>query len=161
MKNFKEFINEDVDISQPEIVVDEKFDIFINEIEEALKKDFGNTELQIEKYLELYIDILKKSFESDYTPREAISSTKTPGVKLTNGSMNESLILNIDNEYEQTYDMILESNSLDYILECENVMENYYNKYKNMTYSDLRIFERIKNNHKNLVGMLEDKRKEL
>ena len=40
-------------------------------------------------------------------------------------------------------------------------MENYYNKYKNVTYSDIRIFERIKNNHKNLVEMLEDKRKEL
>lgn len=160
MKKFKDFVNKGVDVVQSEIVVDEKFDTFINEIEEALEKDFGNNKLQIEEYLDLYIDVLKKSYENGYTPREAIASTKTPGVKLTNESMNES-VLNIDNEYEQTYDMILKSNDLNSILECENVMENYYNKYKNMTYSDLRIFERIKNNHKNLVEMLEDKRKEL
>lgn len=158
MKNFNEFVNETINIVQTETIVDEKFDTFINNVKEALKKDFGNTESQIDEYLELYMDVLTKSYDNGYTPREAIASTKTPGVKLTNESMNESLVLNIDNEYEQIYDMILKSNGLDDIFECENIMENYYNKYKNMTYSDIRIFERIKNNHKNLVNMLEDKR---
>jgi hypothetical protein len=161
MKKFREFVNESVNITQPEIVENVEFDNFINQVKEALIKDFNNTEEQVEEFLELYIDVLEDSFDNDFTPREAIASTKIPGVKLTNENMNESLVLNIDNEYEQTYDMILNSDNLQSILECENVMENYYNKYKNKSYSDIRIFERIKNNHKNLVKMLKDKRKEL
>ena len=100
---------------------------------------------------------LVKSNENGYTPRESIASTKVPGVKVKEDIKNESVFYNIDNEYDKILSMIEGINNEEDILICEDVLDKYYNKYKNKTYSDVRLYERVKNNHSNLVNLLENK----
>lgn len=152
MNNFREFLKENKldKLNTKELTYDE----FLQSIIDSIKKDFKNTEKQAIEFTILYRNLLKNAWEKGYTTREAIASTKRPGVIIKEDKIDESYIFDIDTIYES---YIIKINSEKKPENIKAYINEYFNKFNNESYSDKRIFERLKNNYKKLIK-LADKR---
>jgi len=125
---------------------------FLKSVLDSCVKDFDMDREQAIEFSLLYKELLKDAWEKEYTTREAIASTKRPGVMLKQ-DVKESFYLNIDDVYEDYIEKIKSETKSENI---EAYINEYYNKFTE-PYSDKRIFERVKNNYKRLK-ILSDKR---
>jgi hypothetical protein len=146
MIRFQEFINENKKEDKKSLQE------YLTDIIDSCVKDFDMTKNQAVEFTLLYKELLEDAWKDEYTPREAIASTKRPGVMFKQ-EVKESYVFDIDDDYEQYIEkMISETKS-------ENIkayLNKYFQKF-NETYSDKQIFERVKNNYKRLQK-LADKR---
>jgi hypothetical protein len=149
MKRFNEFVNENNS--------DKTFEDFLEEVKDALMHDFKNSKEQAKQFVEQYFEVLEDSWKNGYTVREAIASTKIPGVKVSDGKVAESYLFEIDNDFEKAYETIENINSNQLLMEGEDVIDNYYKKYYKKNFSDNRIFERVKNNYNSLKNLYNKK----
>ena len=125
---------------------------FLSSVIDSCVKDFDMDKNQAIEFSLLYKDLLKDAWENEYTTREAIASTKRPGVMLKQ-EVKESFSLDIDDVYEDYIEKLKSETKSENI---EAYINDYYNKFTE-SYSDKRIFERVKNNYKRLKT-LGDKR---
>lgn len=152
MKSFNGFLKEGKDekINTKNLSYDE----FLSSIIDSMKKDFKRTEKQAVEFTILYRDLLKDAWENQYTTREAIASTKIPGVKYKEGNTNESCLFDIDYLYEEYLNKIkLEKKPIN----IEAYVESYFNRFKLESFSDKRIHQRIKNNYARLISLANNK----
>lgn len=153
MKRFKDFINEKN--TENEITYEQ----FIKNVKEAVIKDFSATEDYAEEFLNLFKEELLDSWRNGYTVREAIAATEIPGFRISDDKVDESYAYDIDSIYEKYYKKIKESKTINDTLSNEKNIDNYYKLYYRKTFSDVRIFERVKNNYNNLIKLYEEKLK--
>ena len=154
MKRFKDFVNENKDDKN-------SFPTFLEDVKKAYKKDFKYTESQADEFISLYARLLKDAWSNGFTVREAIASTKIPGYRVSNDKVDESYVFEIDSDYENSYKMLEDINRKEQLINGEGIVDNYYQKYNKKNFSDVRIFERLKNNYKSLIKVYEEKRKQL
>ncbi|MFW6226282.1 MAG: hypothetical protein ACOC3V_04935 [bacterium] len=155
MKRFKDFVYEKN--SENEI----SYEQFIKDVKTAIMKDFSQSDSQAEEFLELYQEELLDSWRNGYSVREAIAATEIPGVRISDDNIDESYIFTIDDNYEKYYKKIDETNTLNGLIGCETIIDNYYKTYYRKTFSDKRIFERVKNNYNSLINLYEKKLKSI
>ena len=153
MKRFKDFVNEKN--SENEV----SYEQFIEDVKEAIMKDFSQTSAQADEFLKLYHEELLDSWRNGYSVREAIAATEIPGVRISDDKVDESFIYTIDDEYEDYYEKIEEANTINGLKMCEFYIDNYFIKYNKKTFSDKRIYERVKNNYNSLIELYEEKLK--
>ena len=154
MKRFKDFINENKEDK-------DTFPKFLEEVKKAFTKDFHrDTTEEADAFISQYAHQLKDSWENGFTTREAIAATKIPGTMITVAKTDESFIFGIDSDFEESFKKIenIGVNNLDY---GEKLINEYYHKYYRKSFSDKRIFERLKNNYKTLIELYEEKITEL
>ena len=151
MISFKEFLNENKSdrIDTKKLTYQE----YLKNIIDSCQEDLGMTKKQSIELTILYRDLFRDAWGNSLTIREAIASTKRPGVIISDDKIEESFLFNIDSTYETYINKIEEEKNSDNI---ERYVTDYYNKF-NKSYSDVRIFERVKNNHK-MLTKLADKR---
>jgi len=151
MKRFHEFLKENKldKINTKELTYQE----FLKSVVDSCKKDFDMTEEQSLELTILYRDMFKNAYEKGLTTREAIASTKRPGFVVGEDTIKESHIFDIDTIYESYLDKIENETKPENI---KAYISDYFHRF-NETYSDKRIFERVKNNYKRLLN-LADKR---
>ena len=149
MKRFSDFSKS---IKESKSEKDKSFDDFIKDIKSAVEHDFKNTPGQADEFVKLYKDELTECWENGFTTREAIASTKIPGVRLADDVVEESYIFEIDNDYEDLYETIKNmDDNKDF--EFDELINAYFDKYRKKSFSDKRIFERVKNNFKSLKDL--------
>lgn len=153
MKRFYDFIKENK--IDPDKLNTKKltYQEFLQELIDSAKKDFSMTEKQAIELTLLYRDLLKDAYKKGLSAREALASTKRPGVIIEDDALEESYIFDIDSVYE-TYLHKIENEK-----KPENIkayLSDYYNKFDE-SYSDKRIFERVKNNYKKLTQLSDKK----
>jgi len=151
MKRFHEFLKENKldKINTKELTYQE----FLQSVTDSCINDFNMTEEQSLELTILYRDMFKNAYEKGLTTREAIASTKRPGVVVGDDTIEESYIFNIDTIYESYLDKIeSETKSVN----IEAYVADYFHRF-NETYSDKRIFERVKNNYKRLITLADKK----
>lgn len=153
MKRFKDFINEKN--TENEITYEQ----FIKNVKEAVIKDFSATEDYAEEFLNLFKEELLDSWRNGYTVREAIAATEIPGFRISDDKVDESYVYDIDSIYEKYYKKIKESKTINDTLSNEKNIDSYYKLFYRKTFSDVRIFERVKNNYNNLIHLYEEKLK--
>lgn len=146
--NFINFINENKS--------DDDFENFLGDIKVELHA-FKNTSAQADEFIKMYYDSLKKSFEDGFTVREAIAATKIPGKKIDDKKVTESFIFNIDDDFEILYDKIENIKTYEDLDKGYKNIENYFNEFDNINYSDVRLYERFRNNYKTLIKLYNDK----
>jgi len=142
--NFIDFINENKS--------DDKFEKFLDDVKTEIKT-FKNTIDQADEFVEMYYDSLKNSFNNGFTVREAIAATKIPGKKIEDDKVTESFIFNIDDKYERIYNKIKNIKTYSDLDESYNDIQKYFNEFNNKRYSDIRLYERFRNNHKDLIKL--------
>lgn len=151
MIKFDEFINEN---KFDKINTDKlTYDDFLKSITDSCEKDFNMTNMQAIEFTILYKDLLRDAWENGFTTREAIASTKRPGIIIKDGTLEESYIFQIDDIYEAFIEAIETE------IKPENIksyVDDYFNRFNN-NYSDKRIFERVKNNYKRLKLLAENR----
>lgn len=125
------------------------FNDFLRDVKNSMMKDFDSTEEQAIEFTVLYKDLLKDAWVNDYTTREAIASSKRPGIMIKDDIVGETYLFEIDTDYEAYIEKIQKENES---INVETYVNEYYNKF-NKTYSDERIFERVKNNYNNLKSL--------
>ena len=135
--NFIDFINENKS--------DDKFEKFLDDVKTEIKT-FKNTIDQADEFVEMYYDSLKNSFNNGFTVREAIAATKIPGKKIEDDKVTESFIFNIDDKYERIYNKIKNIKTYSDLDESYNDIQKYFNEFNNKRYSDIRLYERFRNN---------------
>jgi hypothetical protein len=155
MKRFKDFINEGKTESK------DSFEKFLKDVVAAIKHDFSHPIGYGEAYIKDYEEELKSAWEQGLTVREAIASTKRPGVIITDDKVEESYVFEIDNDFEEAYKKLESINGVNNLYEGEQSIKNYFEKYNKKKFSDKRIFERIKNNYTSLIKKYEEKRSKL
>jgi len=155
MKRFKDFINEEK--TEPK----DSFEKFLKDVVAAIKHDFSHPTGYGEAYIKDYEEELKSAWEQGFTVREAIASTKRPGVMITDNKVEESYVFEIDNDFENSYKKLENMKGINNLYDGEQVIKNYFEKYNKKKFSDKRIFERIKNNYNSLKELYEKKSKEL
>lgn len=146
MISFQDFINENKKDKKKSLQE------FLKDIIDSCMKDFEMTKKQAVEYTLLYKELLEDAWKNEYTPREAIASSKRPGIMFKQ-EVKESYVFDIDDVYESFIEKIKEETK------PENVkayIKEYYNRFSE-TYSDKQIFERVKNNYKRL-NILANKR---
>jgi fructose-bisphosphate aldolase class 1 len=148
---FKDFINESK--------TNKSYDDFLSHLIDTLKKDFKDTEPQAKEFIIQYEEELKKAYANDYTVEEAIASTQRPGVKIDEGKIDESIIFQLDDLFENAHAKIKKSTTS--INECKKEIKNYYKTYADQTFSDVRLFERVRNNYKSLINLYYEKKNKL
>lgn len=126
---------------------------FLDSIIDSCVKDFEMTKEQAIEFTVLYRDLFKDSWEKEFTTREAIASTKRPGILVKEGVVDESYVFDIDTVYEAYIESIGSETTPQNI---RAYVDDYFHRF-NESYSDKRIFERTKNNYKQLKK-LADKR---
>ncbi len=150
MISFQEFLNEDNsnNLNKLNNLKNDKisYQDYLDNVIDSCQKDLGMTKSQAIEFTLLYRELLRDAWVKRYTTKEAIASTKRPGVIIKDGDVKESLIFDIDVLYEDYIDKINYEKKPDNIKAYVN---NYYSKF-NESYSDKRIFERVKNNYTNL-----------
>jgi len=151
MKRFHEFLKENKldKINTKELTYQE----FLQSVTDSCINDFNMTEEQSLELTILYRDMFKNAYEKGLTTREAIASTKRPGVVVGDDTIEESYIFNIDTIYESYLDKIESETKPENI---EAYVADYFHRF-NETYSDKRIFERVKNNYKRLIQLADKK----
>jgi len=156
MKRFNDFINEAKKEDK------NTFEKFLKDIKTAFTKDFKrDTPKEAEAFVTQYEQLLKDAFENGYTVREAIASTKIPGHKVSNDKVDESYVFEIDTDFEETYKTLETLNRETQLVNAEQILDNYFQKYSKKNFSDERIFERVKNNYITLKKLYELKSSEL
>ena len=120
---------------------------------DSVQKDLGQTKRQALEFTILYRDLLKDAWGNSLSTREAIAASKRPGVIISDDKVDESFVFDIDSTYESFIDKIKSEKKPDNI---EAYISDYYHRFNN-SYSDRRIFERVKNNYK-MLRKLADKR---
>lgn len=148
---FSDFINENKS--------KKTFEEYITDIKKNLMTDFRYNESQAQVYIEQYIDLFRKFFEDDYDSKEAIAATKIPGVKIDE-SINESYDY-IDNDIDKLTNLISNIKNKNDLAIASRSIKEYFNDYYNKSYSDIRIFERVKNNYKKMMKMYKQKFKQI
>lgn len=133
------------------------FDEFLDHVKDSLMNDFSDTQLQAETFIEQYFDLLKKFYNNGFDVKEAIAATKRPGIKIDDSNIDESFVLSIDDDIDNLNNLILNSKSKKDLFEVKEAIEQYFNKYSEKSFSDVRIFERIKNNYKKVIDLYEKK----
>lgn len=144
---FSDFINENKS--------KKTFEEYISNIKKNLMTDFRYNESQAQVYIEQYIDLFKKFFDDNFDPKEAIAATKIPGVKIDE-SINESYDY-IDYDIEKLSNLIENVKTKKDLAIASRSIKEYFNNYINKSYSDIRIFERIKNNYKKMMKIYKQK----
>ena len=154
MKRFQDFISEGVE----EATQDTKFLQFLEDIKTAFTKDFKrDSTKEADAFINQYYDMLRDSFDNGFTVREAIASTKIPGTMVTVAKVDESYVFDIDDDFEDSYNKLESIDSVDKLDKGEEIINDYYHKYYRKGFSDVRISERLKNNHKSLIKVYEQK----
>jgi len=148
---FSDFINENKS--------KKTFEEYISNIKKNLMTDFRYNESQAQVYIEQYIDLFKKFFDDNFDPKEAIAATKIPGVKIDE-SINESYDY-IDNDIDKLTNLISNIKNKNDLAIASRSIKEYFNDYYNKSYSDIRIFERVKNNYKKMMKMYKQKFKQI
>lgn len=148
---FSDFINENKS--------KKTFEEYITDIKKNLMTDFRYNESQAQVYIDQYIDLFRRFFEDDYDSKEAIAATKIPGVKIDE-SINESYNY-IDNDIDKLTNLISNIKNKNDLAIASRSIKEYFNDYYNKSYSDIRIFERVKNNYKKMMKMYKQKFKQL
>lgn len=148
---FSDFINENKS--------KKTFEEYITDIKKNLMTDFRYNESQAQVYIEQYIDLFRKFFEDNYDSKEAIAATKIPGVKIDE-SINESYDY-IDNDIDKLTNLISNIKNKNDLAIASRSIKEYFNDYYNKSYSDIRIFERVKNNYKKMMKMYKQKFKQI
>jgi len=148
MRKFQDFLKEN-NLETGKLTYQE----FLDGIVDSCVNDFEMTKEQALEFTVLYRDLFKASWEKEFTTREAIASTKRPGIMIEEDVVEESYVLDIDNVYEAYIESIENETNAENI---KPYVDDYFNRF-NKSYSDKRIFERTKNNYKRLKK-LADKR---
>jgi len=148
MRKFQDFLKEN-NLETGKLTYQE----FLDGIVDSCVNDFEMTKEQALEFTVLYRDLFKASWEKEFTTREAIASTKRPGIMIEEDVVEESYVLDIDNVYEAYIESIENETNAENI---KSYVDDYFNRF-NKSYSDKRIFERTKNNYKRLKK-LADKR---
>ena len=155
MKRFNEFINENKEDENT-------FEKFIKDVKTAFTKDFKrDSSKEADVFVNQYYDMLEDSWKNGFTVREAIAATKIPGFIVSNGRVDESYVLDIDDDFEKSYEIIEGIDGINRLEEGKMIINNFYDKYNRKSFSDKRIFERLKNNYHSLINKYEEKRTEL
>lgn len=148
---FSDFINENKS--------KKTFEEYITDIKKKLMTDFRYNESQSQVYIDQYIDLFRNFFDDDYDPKEAIAATKIPGVKIDE-SINESYDY-IDNDIDKLTNLISNIKNRNDLAIASRSIKEYFNDYYNKSYSDIRIFERVKNNYRKMMKMYKQKFKQI
>jgi len=155
MKRFKDFINEEK--TEPK----DSLEQFLKDVIGAIKHDFNHPTGYGEAFIQDHEEELQSAWENGLTVREAIASTKRPGVIIDNNIVAESYVFEIDNDYEESYKKLENMTSKNHLYKGRRVVKDYFKKYEKKSFSDIRIFERVKNNYNSLIKKYEEKRSKL
>lgn len=136
---FNDFINETKN--------EKSYSDFLNDIIKSLMTDFKYNQLQSSEYIKQYEDLFKELYSKEFDAKEAIAATKVSGVKLDDTKTNESFINLIDDDIDNLTSIIEKIQSKKDLSIAHKMIKNYFNNYSEKTYSDIRIYERIKNNY--------------
>jgi hypothetical protein len=146
---FNDFINESKN--------DKSYEDYINDIKKALMHDFNYNSMQADGYITQYEELFNRFYEQDFDIKEAIAATKIPGVKISNSNTNESFNNSIDNDIDNLTSMIENIKTKRDLAISHKAIREYFKKYSSKTYSDVRIFERVKNNYKKVKMLFKNK----
>jgi len=150
MIRFHEFLKENnIELDTSKLTYQE----FLKSVKDSCIKDFSMTKTQALELTILYRDLFKDAWERGLTIREAIASTKRPGVIIKDDIIEESNILDIDNIYEAYIEFIENETNPDNI---KSYVDDYFNRF-NESYSDKRIYERTRNNYIRLKKLADKK----
>ena len=155
MKRFKDFINEEK--TEPK----DSFDSFLKDVVAAIKHDFSHPTGYGEAFIKDYEQELRDAWENGFTVREAIASVRVSGAMVDADRVQESFAFEIDNDFEESYKKLESINGINGLQAGKSLIHNYYDKYNKKIFSDVRIFERLKNNYNSLIKKYEEKSKEL
>jgi len=129
------------------------YKMFLSDVKKSLIGDFKHTREQSNEYINLYNDLFKKLWQSGFSPRESIVSTQRPGFKIDNKNIKESIIVDMDDDYDIILNDLKNNSNISIIYN----INKYYEKYSGIIYSDKRLTERVKNNYKNLLKIYKEK----
>lgn len=148
---FSDFINESKS--------KKSFEDYIGDIKKSLMTDFKYNESQAQVYIEQYIDLFKKFFDDGFETKEAIAATKIPGVKVDE-SIKESFDY-VDDDIDNLTSVIENIKTKQDLAIAYKSIKEYFINYSSKSYSDIRVFERVKNNYKKIKKMYKEKLKEV
>jgi hypothetical protein len=133
---------------------------FMEILKKTYMRDFSRSVAQTDEFVKLYQDHFSECWANGYTVREAIASTRRGGIRIDNKANNEAIMFDIDGDFEFFNSALNEITEPVQLKIANQMIEDYYNKYKHQVISDERIFDRIRNNYSTLLKTYEEKKKE-